>query len=318
MAGAATPRVCDLDRGQLTDLLAAGRLTLRTGALQTRVRTHLPDVVDYVARTYRHHPCTVDADFADVAVEVRRPRNLRRWLRAQAEFIVEGESPFEPLPRPQAPALLEWGLNWTIASSCHQWLTIHAACLERGGRAVVLPAPPGSGKSTLCAALALRGWRLLSDELTLLDPATGLAWALARPINLKNESIEVIRAFEPAAEWGPTTFDTRKGRVTHLCPPQASVDRMAEPAAPAWIVFPRYQTTVEPLLQPRGKAATFAHFASNAFNYAILGELAFQTVCHLIDRCECFDFTYSRLDDALEVFDWLADGDDPRPLAQRS
>jgi predicted ATPase len=39
---------------------------------------------------------------------------------------------------------------------------------------VILPAPPGSGKSTLCAALVTRGWRLLSDELTWC------AWTTAR------------------------------------------------------------------------------------------------------------------------------------------
>lgn len=298
-------RIGDLGPGQLASLLQRGRLALQTGPLLSRLQTGLGDVAHYVGRAYRHHPCVIDAEFADVSVTLRRPLNLRRWLRSQVEFLVEGESPFEPLPRDQAPALLEWGLNWTIASSCHQWLTIHAACLERGGRAVILPAPPGSGKSTLCAALALRGWRLLSDELTLLDPVDGRVWGLARPINLKNASIDLIRSFEPSAEWGPTTFDTRKGRVTHLCPPTDSVARMSDPATPAWIVFPRYSAGAEPLLQPRGKAGTFAHFATNAFNYSILGELGFDAVGQLLDRCECFDFTYSRLDDALEVFGWL-------------
>lgn len=297
--------VGDLTAAELARLLSAGRLALRTGPLLSRVQTGLGDVAHYVSKAYRHHPCVIDPEFVDVNVALRRPFNLRRWLRSQVEFLVEGESPFELLPRPQAPALLEWGLNWTIASSCHQWLTIHAACLERQGRAVILPAPPGSGKSTLCAALALRGWRLLSDELTLLDPISGLVWGLARPINLKNASIDVIKAFEPGAEWGPTTYDTHKGRVTHLCPPKPSVDQMALPAEPAWIVFPRYQAGAEPALQPRGKAGTFAHFASNAFNYSILGELGFGAVGQLLDRCRCWDFTYSRLDDALEVFDWL-------------
>lgn len=299
-------RIGDLKPGELGDLLKAGSLGLCTGPLITRITTRLRDVEHYIARAYRRHPCIVDPVFADVRVEIRTPRNLRRWVRAQTEFIVEGESPFEPLPRKQAPALLEWGLNWTIASACHQWLTVHAACLERGGRAVILPAPPGSGKSTLCAALAFRGWRLLSDELTLLEPGSGLVRGLARPINLKNASIAVIGAFEPAAEWGSNTFDTHKGTVAHLCPPHDSVARMGEPALPAWIVFPRYQAGADPLLTPRGKVATFNHFASNSFNYSILGELAFHTVGDLLERCQCFDFTYSRLDDALEVFDWLA------------
>jgi HprK-related kinase A len=275
----------------------------------TRITTRLRDVTSYIARAYWHHPCVIDPPFVDVSVEVRTPRNLRRWLRAQAEFSVEGESPFEPLPRAQAPALLEWGLNWTIASACHQWLTVHAACLERGGRAVILPAPPGSGKSTLCAALAFRGWRLLSDELTLVEPGLGQVRGLARPVNLKNASIDVIGDFEPTVQWGSHIADTHKGTVAHLCPPPDSVARMGEPAMPAWIVFPRYAAGGEPLLIPRSKVATFNHFASNSFNYSILGELAFDTVGDLLERCDCYDFTYSRLDDALEVFDWLA-GDD--------
>ena len=62
---------------------------------------------------------------------------------------------------------------------------------------MLLPAPPGAGKSTLCAGLVHRGWRLLSDELALVDMETGLVRGMARPVNLKNKSIEVIRDFAP-------------------------------------------------------------------------------------------------------------------------
>jgi HprK-related kinase A len=288
-------------------LLRDGDFALHTGPLTARIQTLLPDVASYLHVVYAHHPYSVAPDFADFHVQVRTPRNLRRWFRRQAEFVIDGDAPFEPLPRDQAPALLEWGLNWSIAASSHQWLTIHAASLERGGRAVILPAPPGSGKSTLCAALALRNWRLLSDELTLLEPESLRARALARPVNLKNASIDLMRAFEPAARWGPVSFDTTKGRVTHMCPPRASVDRVLEPAVPRWIVFPRFVPGAEPLLSPRSKVQTFNHFAQNAFNYSILGELGFDTVGRLVDQCDCYDFSYSRLDDALEVFDWLAE-----------
>lgn len=292
---------------QLASLLHDGRFALHTGTLVSRIRTRLPDVVRSLHVLYAGHPYQVDPDFADFHVEVRQPRNLRRWFKQQAEFLVDGERPFEPLPRDQAPAFLEWGLNWSIAASCHQWLTIHAASLERDGHAVILPAPPGSGKSTLCATLALRQWRLLSDELTLLDPATGQLHALARPINLKNASIDLIRKFEPASRWAPEVYDTAKGRVTHLCPPPSSVARMREPANPRWIVFPRYEAGATPRMTARGKAQTFLHFAQNAFNYSTLGSLAFSATGDLVDRCDCYDFVYSRLDDALTAFDELLD-----------
>jgi len=301
-------RVGDLSLSGLAGLLDDGRFALQTGSLVSRIQASLPDVTRSIHVLYARHPYSVEPDFADFHVQIGRPRNLRRWFRRQAEFVVDGERPFEPLPRDQAPAFLEWGLNWSIAASCHQWLSIHAASLERNGGAVILPAPPGSGKSTLCAALALRGWRLLTDEMSLIDPKTTEAHALARPINLKNASIDLIRGFAPESVWGPETYDTAKGRVTHLRPPSDSVERMLEPAQPRWIVFPRYLAEAEPLLTPRGKATTFIHFAENAFNYSTLGSVGFAVAGNLVSQCDCYDFTYSRLEDALEVFDWLAGG----------
>ena len=105
---------------------------------------------------------------------------------------------FNPLPAEQAFPLLEWGLNWCVATQCHQYLILHAAVLERGGRALIMPAPPGSGKSTLCAALVARGWRLFSDELALIEIGGGQIVPLPRPISLKNESIDrIISGFWP-------------------------------------------------------------------------------------------------------------------------
>lgn len=272
------------------------------------------DVAQSIHALYVEHPFQLAPEFADFHVAVRAPRNLRRWLRPQAEFFIDGDPPFEPLPRDQAPALLEWGMNWTIAASCHQWFTLHAASLERDGHAVILPAPPGTGKSTLCAALAFRGWRLLSDELTLLDPETLHANALARPINLKNASIDIIRQFAPTAVWSPETYDTSKGRVAHLRPPVESVRRMCETAQPRWIVFPKYLAGAAPLLTPRPKTATFMQLAENAFNYSTLGQTGFDVIARLLDQCDCYDFVYSQLEDALEVFDWIADNAPDLPV----
>jgi len=309
-------KIGDLDVSELRDMLARGELAIRTGPLTFRIQCDFPDVAASIHSLYAAHPVLIRPDFADFHVAVRSPHNLRRWFRPQAEFFIDGDPPFEPLPRDQAPALLEWGMNWTIAASCHQWFSIHAASLERNGRAVIFPAPPGSGKSTLCAALAWRGWRLLSDELTLLDPDTLRANALARPINLKNASIELLRSFSPDAEWSPETYDTSKGWVAHMRPPAGSVARMHEQAMPRWIVFPRYVPDAEPMLTPRSKTATFMPIAENAFNYGTLGRTGFEVITRLLDQCDCYDFIYSRLEDAIEVFDWIAESDqEPRQVS---
>src|SRR2546423_11656048 len=120
--------------------------------------------------------------FADFQVSL----TARRWWKPQVLFRFDDTPAFHPLPADQAFPILEWGLNWCVSAHCHQYLIVHAAVLEQGGRALLLQGPPGCGKSTLCAGLASRGWRLLSDELALIDPATAEVAALARPISLKN------------------------------------------------------------------------------------------------------------------------------------
>ena len=45
--------------------------------------------------------------------------------------------------------------------------------------------------------------------------------------------------------------------------------------------------------------------ADNAFNYSVLGRVGFETLAELVDRCDCYDFRYGRLEDALRRFDTL-------------
>lgn len=288
--------------------LAGKGLWLRTGPFSLRVRSSIPSVVEGLLQLYGQFEVRSPHEaFADFHVSVNPPRGLRRWVRRQACFAFDDLPPFKPLPYDQAFPMLEWGLNWCVSTQAHQYLIIHAGAVEKNGRAAILPAPPGSGKSTLTAALMLSGWRLLSDELTLIDRKTGLIHALPRPVSLKNESIDIIRAFSEAAFINRPSHDTLKGTVAHLRPLRDSVLRQHEPARPGWVIFPRWQAKAATVLEPRSRAQTFMYLAENAFNYSHLGADGFRTGCQLIDQVDCHDFTYSRLDEAVALFDRLAD-----------
>lgn len=263
-------------------------------------------VARQIESLYSEFSLATDDDFADFHVRVRPVSGVRRWARPQVQFDLDGQVPFKPLPAKQAYAMLEWGLNWCVSNHAHRFLILHAAVIESGGRAALLPAPPGSGKSTLTAALVLRGWRLLSDELALIDLETGLLWAMPRPVNLKNAAIEVIRQFEPTAVIGEVVADTHKGTVGHLKTPTASIVRMQEPARPAWVVFPKWQAGQATRLEPLGKARACLRLAEQGFNYSLLGSIAFNALTTLLDGCECYEFGYSVLDEAIEQFSVLA------------
>lgn len=299
--------LADIPKTELRHLMAGPGVVVRTGPVAARIRSRLDAVVQGVGLHYAQHPVLADDDFAHFHVSVERPAGLRRWFGKQVVFHHDGYTPFTPLPGDQGFPLLEWGLNWCMYALCNQFLTMHSAVLEKGGRAVIMPAPSGSGKSTLCAGLAFRGWRLLSDELALLDPGSGLLSPNPRPISLKNRSIDVIRAYAPQAVFGAVVNDTLKGSVCHVQPPMASVAGLAARAAPAWVIFPTYRAEAPAVLTPLSKAQAFMKLMGQTFNYAVHGREGFAAMSALIDSSRCFEFSYSQLDEAVAVFDRLAE-----------
>jgi len=281
------------------------RSGIRTGPFVLRVASDIGHFAAEFERLYEPYP-DPDAEFADFHVGVVHVGGARRWLRPQIAFVHEGMRPFHPFPADQAAAVFEWGLNWTIASTAHQFLMIHAAVVARDDAALILPGTPGAGKSTLAAALAWRGWRLLSDEIALVVPGTATIHPLARPISLKNESIEIIRRRAPDALFGSAIEHTHKGRLALLRPPAESVASMLRPATARWLVFPRFSRGAPAELRRKSRAAALYSLAQNAFNYEIHGAGGFETLADLVSRTSCHELEFRDLDGALAAIDEIA------------
>ena len=299
-------KLSDLSETELARRLAGPGLVLHTGPFSVRIGTSIPSVLQGLSMLYRDYDVAPIPDYADFHVQLVARGGPRRWYKPQVLFLFDGFAPFKPLPLDQAFPVFEWGLNWCVANHMHNYLILHAAVVERGGRAVLLPAPPGSGKSTLCAALATRGWRLLSDELAIISPGDASLIPLPRPVGLKNASIAVMREFAPQQVIGNETRDTNKGTVAHMRAPLPSVERADTPARVGWVVFPKYQNGAPPWLEPLGKADAFMQLVQNAFNYNVVGAPAFDVLTHIIDGSDCFTFSYGKLEQAMTVFDQLA------------
>jgi HprK-related kinase A len=214
-------------------------------------------------------------------------------------FWCDGQSPYEPFVASNALPLMEWGTNWQIGRRFNERVLLHAGVVEREGVALVMPALPGSGKSTLTAALSLRGWRLLSDEFGALDPETLELVPVLKPVALKNQSIAVMRAFEPQVELGTLFPNTRKGDVAHLAPPAAAVARRHESAFAGAVVMPRWQAGESTRMEALDPHIAFSSLAFNAFNYAVAGVSGFEAVAALARDCPVWQLVYSDLDDAI-------------------
>jgi HprK-related kinase A len=287
--------------------LAGDGLVLDLGALRVRVRSPLPDLPQPLARVYRHLPPGDDQDFVDCEVGLLPARSLRSPWRPGVRFLADGTEPFAPLPWGMGLPQLEWGLNWVFAQLASRHLLLHAGAVAHRDRGLLLVAAPGSGKSTLSAALVLAGMRLLSDEFGVLRLSDGCLLPLPKPVSLKNASIALIAARPGNPVIGPVFHRTHKGDVAHLAPPVETMQRRHEPVRPAVIVFPTWQRGARVERIPVRPARALAELAANSFNYGLLGPAAFAAAADLVATCACWRLVFGDLDEALaEIFALMA------------
>lgn len=300
--------VGSLSQAQIQFRLKTDGLRVQMGPFVICIHSDMADIAWNMAHLYAGYPLA-DNRMADYHVSVRYPRGLRRWYKPQVLFEIDGQIPYKPYPAQAAIAMMEWGLNWTLFTGANQYLLFHSACLERNGRCIFMAGDPGSGKSTLCSALALKEnpWRLLTDELTIVRKETYEVLPLCRPICLKNAAIDIIAQRYPDACIGKKNYNTAKGTIAHVRVPDDSLKRMNQPSIPSMILLPQYKAGAATQWSslPQSEAALL--LADHSFNYSTLGAAGFIAVKHIISQTQTYEVVYSDLDDLIPQLEELFD-----------
>lgn len=268
-------------------------MLINTGAYVFRLKTKQQQILSIIDTLYGD--VTTETEAVDFQISIRSTSFLRRFIKPQVSFYCDQHTPFKPLPANQAYPLFEWGMNWCIATHDHTRLLIHAAVLVKNGQAIIFPAAPGSGKSTLTAYHSLSGWSLYSDEMAIIDLETGLVEPLYRPICLKNDSIDLVKSWFPNPIFTPTWRDTQKGDVAHLKAKSWSEHQDLQPVPISAIVFPKYTKGHDLSIYQLTQLQGFESLSKNAFNYSVLGKAGFYAVDKLIRQSKLFEIKYSNL-----------------------
>jgi HprK-related kinase A len=256
------------------------QFAVQIGPVGFRIGSAWATPLDALADLYRGYPAP-DGGIVDFTVRLEPEKPWRRFLRPSVAIRGDYVLP-DAAPLPLALGLLaaEMGMNLQMALGQKNWLLLHAASVEKDGRALILTGESGAGKSTLAALLGERGWRLMGDEFALLDLESGMLLPFPRAVSLKNGAITVMEAEAEAARFGPRLVGTPKGDIRHLRPNHEAVARMREGARPALILFPRFGA--EPAVRAVGQAETFMRLTQASTNYVALGETGFTALTRLV------------------------------------
>ena len=263
---------------------------IAVGPVQFRIGSDWARPIAELQRLYAGYPAD-DARPADATVRLFAARPWRRWIRPSVHIGGDFTIP-DALPLPLSMGLLaaEMAMNLQVALGWRRHMLLHASAVARDGRAVIMSGESGSGKSTLAALLGEGDWRLMGDEFTLLDTASGDALAFPRAVSLKNEAIAEVAARVDAARMGPRLVGTPKGDIRHLIPRPEAVAAMHEPARPALLLFPRFGGA--PAIERIGEGEAFVRLTEASTNYVALGEAGFAAMTRLVRETPAFTISY--------------------------
>ena len=266
------------------------RLALQIGPVAFRIGSAWREPLDRLASLYAGYPEPEDGicDFT-VRLEPERPwrRRFRPSVAIRGDYILPDAA---PLSLAHGLLAAEMGMNLQMALGQKHYLLLHAATVEKDGRALILTGESGAGKSTLSALLGERGWRLMGDEFALLDMASGLLLPFPRAISLKNGSIGVMEAEVEESRFGPLLAGTPKGDIRHMRPNKDALARMGEGARPALILFPRFGEAGA--VRAVGRAEVFMRLTQASTNYVALGRRGFDALNRLIAACPALAIDY--------------------------
>lgn len=179
---------------------------------------------------------------------------------------------------------------FTLAARCQQLVSLHAACVGRDGRGILLMGPSGAGKSTVTLQCLLRGFDMLAEDAIFVAPDTMLATGVANFLHVRFDALRWLGKAQGAAAIRKSPVIQRRSGVKKL---EVDLRRgayrlAASPLKITTVVFLSPQSAGDrSLLEPLSKSDLLARltaaqaYAANqpkwaAFRKGVLGLGAFE------------------------------------------
>jgi len=223
-----------------------------------------------------------------------------------ASNVYRDGSPYGYAPQHAHLAPLVKAALWESAVSAHDFLLyVHAGVVGTRDGCILLPARPGSGKSSLTAALVHRGFRYYSDEVALVEPATFRVPPVPLAICVKSTGWDLMARYYPHIEDLPPHRRSDDKLVRYIAPPTGAARWPSLPVS--HIIFPRFDPNAANELVRIPRADALGRVMEECL--ALSRRLNRQNVAELIrwiEAVDCYALTFQSLDEAAELVTQLA------------
>jgi hypothetical protein len=184
-----------------------------------------------------------------------------------------------------ALSMLAWHINQEAIARSSALVRLHAAAACRQGAAVLMPGPPGAGKSTLVAGLVRAGLDYLGDELVALDPASGDVLGFPKPLSLDARSQQLVGGREPPHALAPAARERREWQLPVAV---LRADAVSRRARPRFIVFPDLGHAGAAVLTGVRKADATVRLARCTFGFEHGAARDLPALARAVESADCY------------------------------
>ena len=178
-----------------------------------------------------------------------------------------------------------------VADNAQQAHCLHAAAVADNGRALVVPADSGAGKSTFTTWMVTQGFDYITDELILIDELQRVD-GLARPIQIKPNGIDAVK---PLLQNSATIYPGKLANAVPITSLAGGVSELPSHALGA-ILFPQYTRGVSYSLRKLTSADAGMRLMANHVNARNLEGHGFRAMMALIRATDCYALEYGGFD----------------------
>lgn len=181
------------------------------------------------------------------------------------------------------------------------FVELHAGVVSDGTHCIVLPAAPGSGKTTLTAGLVHAGFEYFSDEVALLDEETLRLRPVPLGLGIKPGAVDVLADRFPVLRnlEVHAREDGRQVRYLTLDPAQVAPHDAKRDAR--WLVFPRFTPDAKTELVPISRPDALRRLMHECLVLPnLLDEARVEKLVQWMRRLDCYELPMSSLGDAVD------------------